>query len=576
MKRCGRCGLRYPDANDRCFVDGASLESVPDERIGKLLRGRYLIEAQLGEGGMATVYRARHTLVDRPMAVKVMNPTLVGDAALRERFRREARNAAALAHPNIVEIYDFGEEDGLVFLVMELLEGSSLAALIESGPMPSARVASIGVQIARGLARAHDLGVIHRDLKPDNVFVVRPGTNDEIVKILDFGIARSVHDSRLTTAGQIFGTPQYMAPERVTSIDAGPPADLYALGVILFEMLTGRPPFEASDVTGFLLAHLQQPPPRPSSLVPDCPRRLDELVLRLLAKKPEERPVDAHAVVRELEAILPHDSGRVSLPPPAASGAMRSIAPTLPPTTLERWAGRLALFEQMLQRAFMGRPPPPELSARLDEVRGILERLHALRTAGLREQRRLETLEAQARESRERLGHAVHVLGVDLSAAREAARAARTQVQPYFEATRQAEERYRAAVGGLGVAGAALSVPEPTETLVATLREAAEAADRWLLARNTARQAEAWVASKEAEVRDLEYQVATLRAALERSEAEQEATRAQVEAVLAEQGEQTARLEAELISAAVAYCEPLRGRRELGDLFARLEVEGGS
>ena len=285
MKICPSCGLKYPNENDRCFVDKSVLEPMKDERIGTLLKGRYEIEAPLGEGGMAVVYRARNTLVERPVAVKVMNANLAGDASLKERFRREAKNAAAVAHPNIIEIFDHGEtEQGTPYLVMEILDGEPLDQIISRGPMPPGQVASLGVQVARGLARAHDFDVLHRDLKPENIFICRGADGAlSIPKLLDFGIARSMHDSRLTSAGQIFGTPQYMAPERVTSIDAGPAADLYALGVILFEMVTGRLPFLSNDIPGFFIKHMQEAPPKPSLLVPEVPRRLEALILELLA-----------------------------------------------------------------------------------------------------------------------------------------------------------------------------------------------------------------------------------------------------------------------------------------------------
>ena len=315
MKECAQCGLKYPDDETRCFVDNTVLVEATDPMIGTTLAGRYLVEQPIGQGGMSTVYQARHTLVDRPVAVKVMSGNLVQDASLRERFRREAKNSAALAHPNIIEIYDYGEtEDGSPFLVMELLNGAPLAQLIAGGSIDPSTVVVLGLQIAQGLARAHDFEVVHRDLKPENIFVCDAGSGRVIVKLLDFGIARSMHDSRLTNQGEIFGTPQYMAPERITSIDTGPPADLYALGVMLFEMLTGRLPFVSEELTGYFLQHMQKAPPKPSDLVPQCPRRLEELILSLLEKKPEDRPVDAHAVIKELRALMPQGGAPVAAP----------------------------------------------------------------------------------------------------------------------------------------------------------------------------------------------------------------------------------------------------------------------
>src|ERR1041384_619922 len=279
MKVCPPCKLKYPNDSTACFLCGGPLSALQDPVIGTTIAGRYLIEEAIGEGGMATVYAARHRLVDRPCAVKVMNPSLAKNEVIRERFRREAKAAQKLAHPNIIEIFDQGElPDGSLYLVMELLEGETLADVVVRGKVGLERALPISIQIARALARAHDLEVIHRDLKPENVFLARyEGVVDE-VKLLDFGIARSMQDVRLTGAGEVFGTPQYMAPERITSIDAGPAADLYALGVMLFEMLSGQLPFDAPDIAAFFLKHLKEPPPSLRSRDPSVPEELDRLV----------------------------------------------------------------------------------------------------------------------------------------------------------------------------------------------------------------------------------------------------------------------------------------------------------
>jgi len=576
MRVCPQCKLKYTNDQERCFVDGATLEDVPDPHIGQVIAGRYLIEEILGEGGMATVYRARHTLVHKPVAVKVMHAEMARDPALRERFKREAKNAAALAHPNIVEIFDEGEtDDGSLFLVMELLEGAPLTHHMARGPMDPAHVARFGLQIARGLARAHDFDVVHRDLKPDNVFVSRgPEGQPPVLKLLDFGIARSMHDERLTKAGQIFGTPQYMAPEQVTSIDAGPPADLYALGCILFEMLTGRLPFLSEEVTGFLLKHMQEPPPRPSDLAPQCPRRLEELILALLAKKPEDRPVDAHQVIKELAALVPE--GDVVSAPPAAVPARQSAPPTLPPTTLERWGRRTAIFDQMLGRAFGGAHAPPELADLLGEIREALERIHGLRSAGLKEQRKIDAAESAAKEARARLGFAVQSLAEDLSQARESARAARGEVTPYFTAEDQARASYGRSLDRLREAGGYREMTEPEPQLVRAIRELADAVDRWQLAHDAAAKARKWVDAKEGEVRDLDYQVKMLRQNLERSEEGFQATRDAAEAVLVDMEKQAVVVEQSLVGLATRFCDALRPRQELGDLFDKLEREGAA
>ncbi|MEM9188040.1 MAG: protein kinase [Myxococcota bacterium] len=573
MKVCPRCALKYPNDNNVCFVDGATLEEAKDERLGTVLNGRYLIEAPLGEGGMAIVYRGRHTLVDRPVAIKIMNAEMARNPSMRERFRREAKNAASVQHPHIIQIDDFGEtEDGTCFMVMELLNGLALTDLIERGPMPPSEVALLGVQIAQGLARAHDFDVIHRDLKPDNIFVCNPD-NAPLVKIVDFGIARSMHDPRLTNAGEIFGTPQYLAPERITSIDAGPSADLYALGTIFFEMLTGQTPFDADDIPSFFIKHMKETPPRPSALAPQCPRRLEELILGLLEKKPEDRPVDAHQVIRELSALAPKDSPRSVPPPPIGPAAQKSSpAPTLPPTTLESWAKRAVLFDQMLRRVYPSGAAPPPMRSALEEIRSTLADIHNLRSQGLRAQRELEAMEQNAREGRERLGNAVQTLGEDLSNARAAARSAVTEVQPYFDADAQAEQSYRRRHAALDALGGYSEMNEPRADLVGALRETVDALDRWVMSRGAADKARRWIDAKQSDVSDLEFQIKALRQQLQRVEEQYEVDRAANESALRENGKTVETLEAKLLELASRFCDPLRSRRDLGDLFAQLEM----
>ena len=569
MKVCPKCQLKYPDAEPRCFVDGTELSPMADPRIGTLLAGRYQIEAPLGEGGMAVVYRARSALVDRPVAVKVMNAALVRDESLKERFRREAKTSAALAHPNIVEVLDYGEEAGVPFLVMELLEGTSLDRKIAEGPMALPLVATLGAQIARGLARAHDFSVIHRDLKPENVFVARLPDGKPLVKILDFGIARSLHDPRLTSAGQIFGTPQYMAPERVGSIDTGPAADLYALGVMLFEMASGRLPLEAEDVTGYLIAHMKDEPPSLGSVVPGAPAALVELVRSLLAKKPEQRPVDAHQVEKVLLSIAPADQV-VSEVEAAQAPTMRPNAATLPPTTLEVWTSRTAVLDEMVRRAY-GAGPPPEVARMLGELRGTIARMHDLRQAGLREQRKLEQMEQHAREGRQRLGHAMSVLGEDLSTAKVAARHAEEQVRPHLEQASQWAAHWKGVFGRLSAAGFSPAMA-PSAVAEQLLAEAHAAMRSWLGAEAAAEQARGWLAEQSRGARDLEFQTEAMRGQLERLETSYEEGRRAIEEALTTTGRDLEALDRRLTEIGSLLVGPLRGRADLGDLFQRLEV----
>ena len=220
-------------------MDGTSLEEVPDPLIGRTIGGRYLVCELIGTGGMGTVYRGRHQLVGRDVALKFLAPRYARDAAARERFLREARAANRIDHEHIIDITDFGEtSDNLVFLVMEYLEGETLSKVIERGPLAPDRALTIAHQLATALARAHELEVIHRDIKPDNIFVLQRRGAD-FVKLLDFGLAKVMGEHRLTATGKVFGTPEYLAPEQARGETLTGQADQYALGCVLYEMLTG-------------------------------------------------------------------------------------------------------------------------------------------------------------------------------------------------------------------------------------------------------------------------------------------------------------------------------------------------
>jgi serine/threonine-protein kinase len=576
MKSCPKCNLRYPDESVYCFVDGAGLAPLADPRIGQTIAGRYLVEGILGEGGMALVYRARHTLVDRPCAVKILNPALARDKMVRERFRREAKSAKKLAHPNVIDIFDEGDTgDGTSFMVMELLEGEPLDALVGRGPVPLARALPIMIQVARGIARAHDLEVIHRDLKPENIFIARRDDGSDLVKLLDFGIARSMQDSRLTGVGEVFGTPQYMAPERITSIDAGGSQDLYAIGVIFFEMITGRLPFEASDVPSFLLKHLKEAPPKLSQVGAKVPKALEDLVDALMAKDPKHRPVDAHKVHSDLVSI----AKELGIEPPPEieqeQKAQRSPASTLPPITIDRWSRRLLVFEQMLQRAFPGGSPPDQ-RATLERVRKAVTEVTDLRRTSVDDQRKLENLETRQREGRERFGRAVDALGVDASKAREVARAAREGVQPYTDAVAAARDLVRGAHAEVlhweGRSGFVNAFAE----LGVAYRKAAELVEHWVAAQDLEKQAIAWAEAKEQEVTDLDFQIQELRAQLGKLEQSTEAEHANLEARVTESGKRASELEEALVELSARFCAPLRARPELAPLFNELETESAA
>ena len=264
--------------------------------------GRYRLERPLGQGGMATVYLGRDSELDRPVAVKVLADHLAGNEAFRERFLREARLAARLSHPNVVSVYDAGEEaDGRPYIVMEHVEGETLGDVLrERGRLPIGEAVGLALQACRGLAHAHAAGLVHRDVKPQNLLLRGDGT----LKIADFGIARAAESTALTQAGTVLGTAAYLSPEQARGEPAGPASDLYALGVVSYQLLAGRLPFDAASLTDLARQQDTTSPPPLHELDPEIPRALSLVVARALERNPDDRFADAGAMERALADSL--------------------------------------------------------------------------------------------------------------------------------------------------------------------------------------------------------------------------------------------------------------------------------
>jgi tRNA A-37 threonylcarbamoyl transferase component Bud32 len=298
---CPICHALYRPGMTHCPRDGAQLdEATSDPLVGQTFAGRYVIEAVLGEGGMGRVYRARHTRMRRRFAIKVLHAELSLDDKMVIRFHREAAAISRLSHHNVVGIVDFGElEGGLLYLVMEYIEGGSLRALMRrEGALASDRVLALLDQLCDGLAHAHRHGLVHRDFKPDNV-LIEPTDDGVHARIVDFGIAADVAEHRITTDGLVLGTPHYMAPEQAVGKRLDQRADLYALGVVLYEMIAGALPFAGPPALVAQMHALLPAPPvaeRAPGVVVDP--LLEALALRLMAKRPEERLSSAQEVRR--------------------------------------------------------------------------------------------------------------------------------------------------------------------------------------------------------------------------------------------------------------------------------------
>jgi serine/threonine-protein kinase len=438
--------------------------------------------------------------------------------------------------------------------------------------MSCERALPIMIQMARALARAHDFEVIHRDLKPDNIFICSRSDGTDLVKLLDFGIARSMQDARLTGQGELFGTPHYMAPERITSIDAGASSDLYAMGVLFFEMLSGHLPFDAPDVPGYFMKHLKAPVPSVKTLTPSVPDSLDRLIVSLMAKDPGGRPVDAHRMHNDLLAIA-HELD-VPVPPDADAeepSSRRTLSP-LPPSAMDRWGKRMTVFEEMLARAFAGKPPA-DLAKMLEEVKKLVLQVAALRSESVAAQRELEALESRGREGRQRIGFAVDALGIDASKARDEARAARAEVAPLSKVTNEAKAAVLEAHREILTWEGRSAFDEPYVALQEAYEGAAKAVKVWIDARRDEQKLSFHADARDREVADLEFQIHELHAALANLEHTVEEAKAKSETRVAELDQKTEALQVELLALAARFCAPLRRRPELGSLFQELEAD---
>lgn len=489
-----------------------SKPGVSDPMIGKVVAGRYRLEARLGEGGMGIVYRARHVLIDRVVALKLVRPDLRGETHLRAWMLREARAANRVDHAHIIDIHDIGEtEEGELYLVMEYLVGTALSSELARGPLPIIRGVDILEQMCAGLARAHDLGVVHRDLKSDNILLTVRGGRKDFVKILDFGLAALARDPRLAPKGAVFGTPEYMSPEQARGEDAGPHSDLYALGILFFEMLTGQLPFRSTDRETLLEMQRKALPPKPRALQPDVHPAGEAIVLRLLEKDPGKRFQDAHHLQEELKALqrsLPSQAWDVG-----SGDAAPAISPPAPPPQspgVIEWANRAALFSRMIARAYPTGNAPLELVQASAQAWELAQRANRLEGEVAMHTRKLEALERRGRALRAEIGRKVEEL------AQEESRVLRESLAFREEADRIRQE-LSAAERGAALARHQADSAERNGVGTRAIYEKAGAAEAMIMAkREWLRNREGKQATREATARDLRRQIEDFRAQLAR------------------------------------------------------------
>jgi serine/threonine protein kinase len=360
VKRCPTCDSEYADDQKFCPRDGSALRpATQGSLVDSVIADRYHIVKKLGEGGMGTVYLGEHVKMGRKSAIKVMSPTMARDPDAIARFNREAANAARINHPNVCQIYDFGETpDGIIYLAMEYIEGESLGDVLErEGRLPAARALAILEQTADALQAAHDLGIVHRDLKPDNIMITRGRGGADVVKVVDFGIAKAMSGAegqQVTKTGLVVGTPEYMSPEQLSGDKLDGRSDLYSLALVFFRCLTGTFPFQAESTQEMMIKRLTDDPLPLNAAQPGAgyPEGLQRVLDRALARMPGDRYVgavqfaaDAAAAARGMpeqpapgpgEAatqLMGSADGTTRLPPTQVRTSEKQPAPAAAPRT---------------------------------------------------------------------------------------------------------------------------------------------------------------------------------------------------------------------------------------------------
>jgi serine/threonine-protein kinase len=544
--------------------------SVTDPLIGRIIADRYRLEARAGEGGIGAVYRARHLLIDRVVAIKILQPVRRGETHHRDWFLREARAANRVNHANIVDIYDFGDtEDGLYYLVMEYLQGEPLSHVIARGPIPLARTADILEQTCAALARAHDLGVVHRDIKSDNVFLSEKGGRQDFVKVFDFGLASLLHDARLAPEGAVFGTPEYMSPEQTRGEEATPSSDLYAIGVLFFEMLTARLPFISADRKEILRMHQEAAPPRLRQVQPDCPVEAERIIAKLLEKDQNRRYRDAHHLLEDIKALQRHAPREPAFEPiPVVIPPQNNNQG--PPITggVAAWAMRAVMFGRIVSRANPRVARAPHVMRALDDLWRLCVSAARVEAEIAAFAKNSDAYERRSRDLRAQFGRQIEELGVEESRQRRAIAEAQQQA-----GTLRAERDQASALLDQAWAEIArLEIDGEESALKAAYEKAGGARARYNSRAHELARLESQIARMSASSAAITSRILELRETLERQSDTLDTGLSEIRRRMVARGRDRAQILRDLERSATALTAELEGLPECRELFEEMEA----
>ena len=543
--------MSLDDTVTKSLTGSLSLMDDPrDYLVNRVLDGRYMVLERIGRGGMATVYRGQHVLIERQVAIKVLSPKTSGMGNIKKRFYREARVVNRIQHPNVLDVIDLGEtEEHLLYLVMDYLTGESVFDHLSRSTFSPIETVEILEQVCRGLGRAHDLGIIHRDLTPSNIFLCDEGGGKRSVRILDFGIAFIKDETRLSMPGTVLGTPHYMAPEYATGKEVVPASDLYSLGALAYEMLCGDPPFDDEDYSAVIVKHVKEAPQPLRDRLPDVPPPLHDVVMRCLEKKPSDRYANAYELHEQLENVgreigLGRARTLVTGPAGIRADGSGSRPPSQPPA-----AGGYEMLRSYMEKA-RERTGPPTSPYGATRVKEIVDQIEHLDATIAETEARLVEVENRVHTTRDRFGKAQSTLeeergrvGSDL-ASLEAELAA-------VRARRLREEEKlvdaRRVVQGMEHVLDSGSAAEMTDALASAYEEASILLGRWRETRGAEDEIGEKVEDRRGDLRDINFQLEQLADNRDQSIARLDGTAKGLRMVVAEKLAERERLCAQVV-----------------------------